>query len=119
MCLRHTYVGTDEADVQQAAREISVYYNYFGAWFKNEKPITQGLIERLTDDELAANPQYSPEVIRKNAVVGTPDEVIARLKHCESLGYDEYSMWIDTGMTFERKRESLRRLIEDVMPAFA
>jgi alkanesulfonate monooxygenase SsuD/methylene tetrahydromethanopterin reductase-like flavin-dependent oxidoreductase (luciferase family) len=119
MCLRHTYVGTDEADVQQAAREISVYYNYFGAWFKNEKPITQGLIERLTADELAANPQYSPEVIRKNAVVGTPDEVIARLKHCESLGYDEYSMWIDTGMTFERKRESLRRLIEDVMPAFA
>ena len=30
----------------------SVYYNYFGAWFKNEKPITQGLIERLTEDEL-------------------------------------------------------------------
>jgi alkanesulfonate monooxygenase SsuD/methylene tetrahydromethanopterin reductase-like flavin-dependent oxidoreductase (luciferase family) len=119
MCLRHTYVGSDEADIQQAAREISVYYNYFGAWFKNEKPVTQGLIERLTEDELAMNPAYSPEVIRKNAVVGTADEVIARLKHCESLGYDEYSMWIDTGMSFERKRESLRRLIEDVMPAFA
>jgi flavin-dependent trigonelline monooxygenase, oxygenase component len=118
MCLRHTYVGSDEDDVAQAAREISVYYNYFGAWFKNEKPVTQGLIERLTDDELAMNPAYSPEVIRKNAVVGTADEVIARLKHCESLGYDEYSMWIDTGMSFERKRESLRRLIEDVMPAF-
>ena len=119
MVLRHTYVGSDESDLDQAAREISVYYNYFGAWFKNEKPITQGLIERLTDKELAANPAYSPEVIRKNAVVGTADEVIARLKHCESLGYDEYSMWIDTGMSFERKRESLRRLIEDVMPAFA
>ena len=37
----------------------------------------------------------------------------------ESLGYDEYSMWIDTGMTFERKRESLRRLVEDVMQAFS
>ena len=119
MVLRHTYVGSDETDIEQAAREISVYYNYFGAWFKNEKPVTQGLIERLTDEELAANPAYSPEVIRKNAVVGTADEVIARLKHCESLGYDEYSMWIDTGMSFERKRQSLRRLIEDVMPAFA
>ncbi len=119
MVLRHTYVGSDEADNEQAAGEISVYYNYFGAWFKNEKPVTQGLIERLTDDELAMNPAYSPEVIRRNAVVGTADEVIARLKHCESLGYDEYSMWIDTGMSFERKRQSLRRLIEDVMPAFA
>jgi alkanesulfonate monooxygenase SsuD/methylene tetrahydromethanopterin reductase-like flavin-dependent oxidoreductase (luciferase family) len=119
MVLRHTYVGSDEADIERAAREISVYYNYFGAWFKNEKPVTQGLIERLTEDELAMNPAYSPEVIRKNAVVGTADEVIARLKHCESLGYDEYSMWIDTGMSFERKRQSLQRLIDDVMPAFA
>ena len=119
MVLRHTYVGSDEPDLEQAAREISVYYNYFGAWFKNEKPVTQGLIERLTDDELAANPAYSPEVIRKNAVFGTADEVIARLKHCEALGYDEYSMWIDTGMSFERKRQSLQRFIEDVMPAFA
>ena len=119
MVLRHTYVGSDESDLDQAAREISVYYNYFGAWFKNEKPVTQGLIERLTDDELAANPAYSPEVIRANTVVGTADEVIARLEHCEELGYDEYSMWIDTGMTFERKRQSLQRFIDDVMPAFA
>jgi len=57
-------------------------------------------------------------VIRKNAVVGTADEVIARLQHCEALGYDEYSMWIDTGMSFERKKRSLQRFIEDVMPAF-
>ncbi len=119
MVLRHTYVGSDESDLKQAAREISVYYNYFGAWFKNEKPVTQGLIERLTDAELAANPAYSPEVIRANTVVGTADEVIARLKHCEELGYDEYSMWIDTGMSFERKRQSLQRFIDDVMPAFA
>ena len=72
---------------------------------------------RVSGDR-SSNPAYSPEVIRKNAVVGTADEVIARLKHCESLGYDEYSMWIDTGMSFDRKRQSLRRLIDDVMPAF-
>ena len=46
MLLRHTYVGSDEADIEQAAKEICVYYNYFVAWFKNERPITQGLIER-------------------------------------------------------------------------
>ena len=37
----------------------------------------------------------------------------------EALGYDEYSLWIDTGMSFERKRASLQRFIEQVMPAFA
>lgn len=119
MVLRHTYVGADEADLQQAAQEISAYYNYFGAWFKNERPVSQGLIERLTPEEIAANEMYAPELIRRNNVVGTPDEVIARLKRYEALGYDEYAFWIDTGMSFERKKASLERFVSDVMPAFA
>jgi alkanesulfonate monooxygenase SsuD/methylene tetrahydromethanopterin reductase-like flavin-dependent oxidoreductase (luciferase family) len=118
MLLLHTYVGSDASDVEQATREVSVYYNYFSAWFKNEKPIRQGLIERLTDEEMAANAMLSPEVMRKNLPIGTADEVVARLKAYEALGYDEYSMWIDTGMSFERKKASLERFIADVMPAF-
>ncbi len=117
--LRHTYVGSDEADLQQAAREISVYYNYFGAWFKNERPISQGLIERLSEEDIVANAMYAPDVMRRNNVVGTADEVIGRLKRYEALGYDEYSFWIDTGMSFERKKASLQRFIAGVMPAFA
>lgn len=118
MLLLHTYVGSDASDVEQATREVSVYYNYFSAWFKNEKPIRQGLIERLTEEEMAANAMLSPEVMRKNLPIGTADEVIARLKAYQALGYDEYSMWIDTGMSFERKKASLERFIADVMPAF-
>jgi hypothetical protein len=45
--------------------------------------------------------------------------VIARLKAYEAMGYDEYSFWIDTGMSFERKKASLERFIRDVMPAFS
>jgi flavin-dependent trigonelline monooxygenase, oxygenase component len=119
MILRHTYVGSDEADLAQAAQELSVYYNYFFAWFKNERPVRQGLIERLSPEELAANAMISPQAMRSNNVVGTPDEVIARVKAYEAMGYDEFSFWIDTGMSFERKRASLERFIAHVMPAFA
>jgi alkanesulfonate monooxygenase SsuD/methylene tetrahydromethanopterin reductase-like flavin-dependent oxidoreductase (luciferase family) len=118
MLLLHTYVGSDEADVQQAMKEVSVYYNYFFAWFKNERPIHQGLIQRLTDEEIAANANLSPEVMRANMPIGTSDEVITRLKAYEALGYDEYSFWIDTGISFERKKASLKRFIAEVMPAF-
>lgn len=118
LLLLHTYVGSDASDVDQATREVSVYYNYFSAWFKNEKPIRQGLIERLTEEEMAANGMLSPDVMRKNLPIGTAEEVISRLKAYEALGYDEYSMWIDTGMSFERKKASLERFIADVMPAF-
>lgn len=119
MLLVHTYVGAGEADLEQAARELSVYYNYFFAWFKNERPVRQALIQELTPDELAANELVSPQVMRRNLVVGTADEVIARLKSYEAMGYDEYALWIDTGMSFERKKASLERFIADVMPAFA
>ncbi|MEO1365392.1 MAG: LLM class flavin-dependent oxidoreductase, partial [Pseudomonadota bacterium] len=36
----------------------------------------------------------------------------------EDLGYDEFSFWIDSGMSAERKRASLSRFIDDVMPRF-
>jgi alkanesulfonate monooxygenase SsuD/methylene tetrahydromethanopterin reductase-like flavin-dependent oxidoreductase (luciferase family) len=119
MLLAHTYVGSDEADIAQAAREISVYYNYFFAWFKNERPISQALIAPLGEEELTANPNLSPQMMRTNLPVGTAQGVIARLKSYEAMGYDEYSLWIDTGMSFARKKASLERFIAEVMPAFA
>jgi alkanesulfonate monooxygenase SsuD/methylene tetrahydromethanopterin reductase-like flavin-dependent oxidoreductase (luciferase family) len=119
MVLRHAYVADSEADAQQAANEINAFYCYFGAWFKNERPITQGLIQELTPEEMAAHPFYSAAAMRKNQIIGQPDEVISRIKGYEALGYDEFSFWIDTGMSFARKKASLTRLIRDVMPAFA
>lgn len=118
MLLQHTYVGSDAADIAQAAKEISIYYNYFFAWFKNERPIRQGLIERLNDDELVANANLSAEKMTANMPIGNAATVIDRLKVYEKQGWDEYSFWIDTGMSFERKKASLERFIADVMPAF-
>lgn len=78
-----------------------------------------GLIETITPDEAAKHPFYSPEAMRKNQIVGEPPEVIARIQSYKDLGYDEFSFWIDSGMSFERKRASLERFIRDVMPALA
>lgn len=118
MVLRHAYVAGSEADAERAAEEINRFYCYFGAWFRNERPIRQGLIEELSEAEIAAHPVYSAAAMRRNQIIGEPAEVIARLKGYEALGYDEFSLWIDTGMSFERKKASLERLIRDVMPAF-
>ena len=118
MLLHHTYVGKDAADVDQAAKELSKFYCYFGAWFQNKKPVKQGLIEQLTEEEMAANKMMAPENLKRDLTIGTAQEVIDQIKRYEDLGYDEYSFWIDSGMSFERKRDSLNRFINDVMPAF-
>jgi alkanesulfonate monooxygenase SsuD/methylene tetrahydromethanopterin reductase-like flavin-dependent oxidoreductase (luciferase family) len=118
MLLRHTYVAEDANDAKQAAVELNRFFNYFGAWFKNERTITQGLIEPLTDQDIASHPFYSPEAMERDLVIGTTDVVIDRVRKCEALGFDEYSFWIDSSMSFERKKASLERFIKDVMPAF-
>ena len=118
MLLNHTYIAKDADDVQKAAEEINRFYCYFGAWFKNERPVSQGLIAPLSDEEIASHPFYSPEAMIKDNVIAEPNDAITRIKTYEAMGYDEYSLWIDSGMSFERKKASLERFIEHVMPAF-
>ena len=119
MLLNHTYIASDAADAQQAAEEINRFYCYFGAWFKNERPVSQGLIETLSDEDIAAHPFYTPEAMIRDNVIATAEDAIARIKGYEEMGYDEYSLWIDSGMSFDRKKASLKRFIQDVMPAFS
>jgi len=118
MLLNHTYIAADAEDAQVAAKEINEFYCYFGAWFKNERPVEQGVIARLSDADIAAHPFYSPEAMLRDNVIATADDAITRIKGYEDLGYDEYAFWIDSGMSFERKKASLERFIKDVMPAF-
>ena len=118
MLLHHTYVGKDADDVAQGVRDLRRYYNYFGAWFLNKRPIRQALIEPITEAEMDANPMYTDEKIGRDLTIGTTQEVIDRIKRYEDLGYDEFSFWVDSGMSIERKRASLARFIDDVMPRF-
>ncbi|MFW8595871.1 LLM class flavin-dependent oxidoreductase [Cribrihabitans neustonicus] len=118
MLLQHTYVAGSAEDVKRGAEELNRFYNYFGAWFMNKRDVSQGLIDPLPDEEIAAHPFYSPEAMERDLVIGEPAAVIERLKKYEALGYDEYSFWIDSSMSFERKKASLERFITEVMPAF-
>jgi alkanesulfonate monooxygenase SsuD/methylene tetrahydromethanopterin reductase-like flavin-dependent oxidoreductase (luciferase family) len=119
MLLMHTYVAETEAELQSGSEALQKFFLYFTKWFKREAPIVNAQIEALTTEEYEGSPQYSPEVLRKNLLVGTPDEVIARLKKFEELGYDQFSIWLDSAMTYEQKHKSLKLFIDKVMPAFA
>ncbi|TIS75488.1 MAG: LLM class flavin-dependent oxidoreductase [Mesorhizobium sp.] len=118
MLLMHTFVAEDAADAEQLTRDLSLFYCQFGAWFQNKKPVRQGILEALSDDEIAAMPQYAPGKIRQHLVIGEAEEVITRLKAYEALGYDQYSIWIDSGLPHERKKKSLQLFVDKVMPAF-
>ncbi len=119
MILQHAYVGKDEAELERAAKQLNEFYCYFGAWFKNERDIDQGLIKRLSPEEIDAHPFYTADAMRKDLMIGTSAQIIDRLKHYQDLGYDEFSYWSDSGMSREQKETSLKRFIDEVMPAFS
>ena len=119
MLLQHTFVADSPAETEALSRALSTFYCMFGAWFQNKRPIHQGIMEPLSEAEMAAMPNYSPEMVRKNLVIGEPDEVITRLKGYEALGFDQFSIWIDSGLTHQRKKKSLDLFIRHVLPAFA
>jgi len=118
MLLHHTYVAKDADDVDVAANELSRFYNYFGAWFQNKRKVTQGHIDPISEDDITKNALMSSQNMKRDLTIGTSSEVIDQIKRYEDLGYDEYSYWIDSGMSIKRKQDSLRRFIDEVMPAF-
>jgi len=118
MLLHHTYVAADNDDVDVGALELSRFYNYFGAWFQNKRPVKQGHIEEIAEDEISSNAMMSAANMKRDLTIGTSQQVIDQIKRYEDLGFDEYSFWIDSGMSSERKRASLDRFIDEVMPAF-
>lgn len=118
MMLMHTYVAESEAELAQGTKDLQAFFVYFNKWFKRDRPISKGLIEPIRQEDIDAAPQYAFEEIRKNLVVGTPAQVIERLKAYEALGYDQYSIWLDSHMSYAQKRKSLELFIHEVMPAF-
>jgi flavin-dependent trigonelline monooxygenase, oxygenase component len=58
------------------------------------------------------------ESLHRTAMIGTPEQVIERLRYYEQLGVDEFSFWCDNSLPHDEKRKSLELFINEVTPAF-
>ena len=58
------------------------------------------------------------ESLHRTAMIGTPEQVIERLRYYEQLGVDEFSFWCDNSLAHDEKRKSLELFIKEVTPAF-
>ncbi len=121
MVLRHTHVHSpqDPDGWRPAAEAVQRYYRTFDAWFGNDRTPENGFLEPSAVSKFEGRPEFEPESLRRTAMIGTPDEVVERLRRYEELGIDEYGFWIDNGLPHEEKRRSLELFIKEVAPAFA
>ncbi len=121
MVLRHTHVhdASDPEGWKPAADAIARFYRTFDAWFGNKATPENGFLDPSPEAKFEGRPEFGLESLHRTAMIGTPDEVVERLRGYEALGVDEYSYWIDNSMSHEEKKASLTRFIENVVPAFA
>ena len=120
MVLRHTHVHTaDDPDGWKIGAEaISRFYRTFDAWFGNKQTPVNGLLAPSPEEKFKERPEFELENIRKNTMIGTPEEIIARIRHYQELGVDEFSFWADNSLPYAEKKKSLELFIEHVVPAF-
>jgi flavin-dependent trigonelline monooxygenase, oxygenase component len=120
LVLRHTYVHPDSQPDgwRPAAEGINRFYRTFDAWFGNKTAPTDGFLEPSPEEKFAERPEFTPDSLHRTAMIGTPAEVVKRLKHYEALGVDEFSFWSDNSLSHEQKKQSLQLFIDEVVPQF-
>src|SRR5699024_7373989 len=120
MVLRHTYIyhASEPEGWRTGAEAISKYFRTFAAWGANDTTPTNGFLDPKPVEEFEEGSAMLPDSLSRAAMIGTPEQVISRLKAYEEMGIHEFGYWIDNSMTHEEKQESLRLFIEHVVPAF-
>jgi alkanesulfonate monooxygenase SsuD/methylene tetrahydromethanopterin reductase-like flavin-dependent oxidoreductase (luciferase family) len=135
MVLRHTAVGRTEEEAVQYFGDMLNEYNHYmalvrgtgsttskeerlasrGVGTRDDRFITAGRVKPLDE-------QVSPEGLFEryaDPVMTTPDRMVERFRHYETLGVDHLSCLIAVGQPVEAVIEDMRLMAQEVLPAFA
>lgn len=117
--MRHTALYDRKEDwmvpVRAAQRQLSQFENLF----KNMGDVENGFPKSIPFDQLGNRAEYDPEMLSRNLMFGTPDEVIAKLKLYEAIGVDEFIYYASLGLGLKEQKRSMELFCNEVIPAFA
>lgn len=117
--MRHTALYDRKQDwmmpVRAAQRQLSQFENLF----KNMGDVTNGFPLEIPLDQLGNRAEYDPQMLHRNLMFGTPDEVIEKLRAYEALGVDAFIYYASLGLGLPEQKRSLQLFINDVMPEFS
>lgn len=117
--MRHTAVYDRKEDwmvpVRAAQRQLSQFENLF----KNMGDVANGFPKAIPLDQLGNRAEYDAEMLSRNLMFGTPDEVIAKLKLYEAIGVDEFIYYASLGLGLAEQKRSMELFCHEVIPAFS
>ncbi len=117
--MRHTAVYDRKADWVVPVRAVQRQLSQFENLFKNMGDVENGFPRSIPLDQLANRAEYDPDMLSRNLMFGTPQEVIAKLKLYEALGVDAFIYYASLGLGLAEQKRSLELFVSEVMPAFS
>jgi len=116
--MRHAAVYEDAADWEVPVRAAQRQLGMFGTLFSGDGQVTEGIPALGTQADLDAHADYNIDSLNENLLVGTPDQVIEKLRTYEALGVDSFIYYASMGLGLAEQKRSMELFISDVMPAF-
>ncbi len=117
--MRHTVLYDRAQDwmmpVRAAQRQLSQFENLF----KNMGDVENGFPKSIPLDQLGNRAEYDPEMLSRNLMFGTPDQVIEKLKLYQAIGVDEFIYYASLGLGLKEQKRSMELFCKHVIPAFA
>jgi alkanesulfonate monooxygenase SsuD/methylene tetrahydromethanopterin reductase-like flavin-dependent oxidoreductase (luciferase family) len=110
--LRMGYVSRDEADTREKVGLAYANHQRFVNVFTTPGIVTDGAILPIDVSE-------TPSDIRRNLIVGTPQECVDKLGIYAELGIDDIQINMNFGTPHRDVMASLERLAAHVIPHFA
>jgi alkanesulfonate monooxygenase SsuD/methylene tetrahydromethanopterin reductase-like flavin-dependent oxidoreductase (luciferase family) len=103
------YVAKDEVEVKRTLETAYRSHQKFMNHYVTPGYVVGGITQPIEIDG-------TPEDLRNNLIIGTPDFCVDRLLELKSLGYDDYSIRMNFGPNHQDVMRSLDRFGEHVYP---
>ena len=116
--MRHTAVYDSTMGRDSAIAAIQKSMGMFENLFRDLGDVVNGFPKQIPLEELAERDQYDPNMLEQNLMLGSPDEVIRKLKMYEAIGVDEFVYYASMGLGHKEQKESLALFCNEVIPEF-
>lgn len=118
MTMRHTGVYGKPGDADVFVSAIQKQGRQFENLFRKLAPVFDGFPQEPDPADLVNQHEYQRDNLLANLMLGTPDQVIEKLRPYEALGVDYFCYCASYHLPIAEQKKSLRLFIDEVLPAF-
>ncbi|MEA2782893.1 MAG: flavin-dependent trigonelline monooxygenase, oxygenase component [Rhodospirillaceae bacterium] len=117
--MRHSAVYGTVEESEIYVKSLKRVAGQFESLFRGTGGVANGFPDEIDLASLEHRAEYDSDMLCRNLMFGTPDQVIAKLKRYEALGVDNFIYYASYGLPMDLQKKSLKLFIDEVKPAFA